>query len=425
MKVFYCIFILNVFFISTAFSQVNLSDGLVGCYPFSGNANDLSDKKNDGTVSGARLTTDRFGNPNSAYAFNGSEDYIEISPADLQKNLFSYSLWVYPEKLPVNDQAFFMISVGSATGDQDILIGNNYTGVLTGISNGSYIGYDYNVRCMTGSLPTLNQWYHIAMVKDQDFYHFYINGKLICSSPVNGADAYYGIGQVKAVIGARFNYGQHINAVIDDIHLYDRAINPEEVQALYKGSNAPLVGTVTIAPQKIESCSGNMVTLVATASPEVESFEWKVDGNVRSDVSGSEFVYELPAKGIDYRSTISVQTSYSASCFERTLPATDEITILIRNCDSAVPDTTLHVPTAFTPNRDGKNDQWEFYNLNAFPGLKIDVFSRWGEVIFHSENYTVPWHGSYKGKTVSPGTYPYQISYEGNIIKHGTVTVIH
>jgi gliding motility-associated-like protein len=168
-----------------------------------------------------------------------------------------------------------------------------------------------------------------------------------------------------------------------------------------------------------------MVALVATASPEAESFEWKVDGNVRSDVSGNEFVYELPAKVIDYRSTISVQTSYPTSCFERTLPATDEITILIRNCDSAVPDTTLHVPTAFTPNRDGKNDQWEFYNLSAFPGLKIDVFSRWGEVIFHSENYTVPWDGSYKGKTVSPGTYPYQISYEGNLIKQGTVTVIH
>ena len=49
----------------------DLKDGLVAYYPFNGNANDESGNGNNGTVNGATLTTDRFGNTNKAYSFNG------------------------------------------------------------------------------------------------------------------------------------------------------------------------------------------------------------------------------------------------------------------------------------------------------------------------------------------------------------------
>jgi len=55
-------------------AQVNLQDGLVAFYPFNGNANDESGNLNNGTVNGATLTTDRFGNGNSAYNFNGIDE---------------------------------------------------------------------------------------------------------------------------------------------------------------------------------------------------------------------------------------------------------------------------------------------------------------------------------------------------------------
>ena len=47
------------------------TDGLVGWWPFNGNANDESGNGNNGTVNGASLTTDRNGSLNSAYSFNG------------------------------------------------------------------------------------------------------------------------------------------------------------------------------------------------------------------------------------------------------------------------------------------------------------------------------------------------------------------
>jgi hypothetical protein len=57
----------------------SLQNGLVGYWPFCGNANDASGNNNNGTVNGATLTSDRFGNANSAYSFNGFSDFLLIN----------------------------------------------------------------------------------------------------------------------------------------------------------------------------------------------------------------------------------------------------------------------------------------------------------------------------------------------------------
>ena len=61
----------------------SLSEGLVAYYPFNGNANDESGNENNGAVRGANLAEDRFENVNSAYSFDGIDDYIEISDNDI------------------------------------------------------------------------------------------------------------------------------------------------------------------------------------------------------------------------------------------------------------------------------------------------------------------------------------------------------
>ena len=75
-----------------------LNDGLVAYYPFNGNANDVTSNANNGVVYGATLTSDRFGNPNSAYHFNGTSDYImvEDSPS-LRPQEVTVAAWANPE----------------------------------------------------------------------------------------------------------------------------------------------------------------------------------------------------------------------------------------------------------------------------------------------------------------------------------------
>ncbi len=72
--------------------------GLVAYYPFNGNANDVSGNGYNGTVNGATLTTDRFGNPNSAYNFNGNFQSILTNIVQTNINAYSVSVWFIPFK---------------------------------------------------------------------------------------------------------------------------------------------------------------------------------------------------------------------------------------------------------------------------------------------------------------------------------------
>ena len=64
------------------------TNGLVGYWPFSGNANDVSTNGNNGTNNGAILTADRFGNVNSAYDFDGNS-YISFTNSNSIVNCLS------------------------------------------------------------------------------------------------------------------------------------------------------------------------------------------------------------------------------------------------------------------------------------------------------------------------------------------------
>lgn len=70
-----------VLHLSYAFSQVPSyvpTDSLIGWWPFNGNANDESGNGNNGTVNGAIITIDRFGNANKSFSFNNANNWIEI-----------------------------------------------------------------------------------------------------------------------------------------------------------------------------------------------------------------------------------------------------------------------------------------------------------------------------------------------------------
>jgi hypothetical protein len=73
------------------------TNGLVGWWPFNGNANDESGNGNHGTVNGATLAADRFGNAGKAYSFDGVDDFVQISNNPLLEpsNSISISAWVF------------------------------------------------------------------------------------------------------------------------------------------------------------------------------------------------------------------------------------------------------------------------------------------------------------------------------------------
>lgn len=84
----------------------------------------------------------------------------------------------------------------------------------------------------------------------------------------------------------------------------------------------------------------------------------------------------------------------------------------------------LFIANALTPNGDGSNDEWIIGGLEFFPNAKVQVFNRWGQVVFESTGYPAPWNGRYKGELLPVADYYYVIDYSKEFAPiTGTVTI--
>jgi gliding motility-associated-like protein len=85
----------------------------------------------------------------------------------------------------------------------------------------------------------------------------------------------------------------------------------------------------------------------------------------------------------------------------------------------------IFVPTAFTPNNDGKNDSWRIPFLDPLFGAAVNVYNRYGRLVYRTEGAIVEWDGTYKRLPQPAGTYVYYIHFkEGYKDMKGTVTLI-
>jgi len=245
--------------IDSLYHEGGWNPSLVAYYPFNGDADDESGNGNNGTVVGATPTTDRFGNENSAYSFDGVDDYIYIpSEGDLSFDASSQSYTVslffsvdsfgnvlnhdlrliFDREVGTNSWVSYGISViARPTGDL-------YKHIATDMWNGGYTGYSFRSTDPIG----LNQWYHVAVVvKAGLIYELYLNGQL------NNSMSLVGITNTKGNTGgitigaAHFAEGLHLhNGSIDEICIYNRALTESEIDSLYHLGGWQLYETGTV-----------------------------------------------------------------------------------------------------------------------------------------------------------------------------------
>jgi len=85
------------------------------------------------------------------------------------------------------------------------------------------------------------------------------------------------------------------------------------------------------------------------------------------------------------------------------------------------------LPTAFTPNNDGYNDCFGIKKWGYVTDLDFSVYNRWGNIIFHTNNSSNCWDGTYNGVQQPTGAYVYQIRAKticGNVYRKGTIVLI-
>lgn len=213
---------------------------LISCYNFSGNALD-GKSSNHGNVIGASLTTDRFGNANSAYNFNGVNNYISLPDNVFGVPEYTYSAWVNSNNLLAFSQ--IILSIGNIGADQVLALSNiNQT---NGGQIWNFFSYIYLAALPTPfiQIPTsnvINEWHHVVAIRTLNELKLFIDGSLVGTTSSTGLPPVYAT-PIKATIGARSrNDIQFFSGKIDDVKIYDGAIKEEEVAYLYNeesGSN--------------------------------------------------------------------------------------------------------------------------------------------------------------------------------------------
>ncbi|MFL5773287.1 MAG: PKD domain-containing protein, partial [Flavisolibacter sp.] len=83
------------------------------------------------------------------------------------------------------------------------------------------------------------------------------------------------------------------------------------------------------------------------------------------------------------------------------------------------------VPNSFSPNGDGINDTWKIPNLADYPGCNVEVYNRYGQMVYKSFGYSNPWDGKYNGSVLPFGTYYYIITLKNGFTPvTGSVTIV-
>ena len=210
----------------------SLTNGLVGYWPFCGNANDDSGNGNNGTVNGATLSTDRFGNSNSAYDFDGNSFISVSSTTELcLQNQFTISLWARR-----NNSTFMgLISKGRVNGGEGVSyhISGLESGAAVGINNDNGGCSSCNIATTPYLSNNFSSWNHYVGIWDGIRLKLYENGIMV--SDVNGV-----LGDGNALLNTNFpllfgrwSLSNYLNGQLDDIGIWNRALTQQEITQLF------------------------------------------------------------------------------------------------------------------------------------------------------------------------------------------------
>jgi hypothetical protein len=212
--------------------------GLVAYYPFNGNANDASGNGHNGTVYGATLTQDRFGKANSAYYFNGVDNYIDCgNPDDFNFGAnqdFTIACWIQSTMTP----SWYPMIISKEIGAVGSRIGFNIF-----LSNDAKMMFEvYNPTQGAIGSVTGNDggWHHIVGVRRGSTQEIYIDGtfNVSCVLPSLSISNSTSLSIGKHTTNNTFN---RFKGSIDEVRIYKGALSASEIQALYHAGEKPAV----------------------------------------------------------------------------------------------------------------------------------------------------------------------------------------
>ena len=205
-------------------------DGLVAYYPFNGNADDESANGNHGTVNDATPITDRLGNTNSAYSFDGVNDYIRVPDNDALDITLNFSVSFFIKTITSRTGYFLTKHKASTDWDGSWFLELQPSNIIM------FESTPYSDYSVVSGPTTLSSWSHVVFAFDHttDVWTSYVDGVLTAT----GTRAFMIKNtSLDLIIGAHMNSSGNVynffQGNLDDLRIYNRALTEAEVQALY------------------------------------------------------------------------------------------------------------------------------------------------------------------------------------------------
>ncbi|MFV5696887.1 LamG-like jellyroll fold domain-containing protein [Flavobacterium sp. ZT3R17] len=226
--------------LSTYAQNTNIStyvptNGLLAYYPFTGNANDVSENGYNGTVTGATLTTDRFGNADKAYSFDAVSSYIDAVIATIPQNNTPRTIsgWFKTNTPNSNENLKACIfNYGSLSKAQRFALSIYSKGYLQTENGPDFSNDDFYVNNFN---YLSNDWYFFALTYDGTNVSLFVNGNYVSGKTVslNTINKTFRIG--KRIAGDTYN--EYFKGSIDDIGIWNRVLTQEEITGLYSSND--------------------------------------------------------------------------------------------------------------------------------------------------------------------------------------------
>ncbi|MBU0764403.1 MAG: T9SS type A sorting domain-containing protein [Bacteroidetes bacterium] len=226
------------------------SQNVAARYNFSGNAMDIGGGGYDGIVHSATLTTDRFGNPDCAYLFDGINDYIEIlywTPFNFGLNDFAVSVWIKTTNSTVHGM---ILQKGSTHAYQAPQFWIRCPDPFHNMSL-AFLTSNANPPSPYAATDTINiadgSWHHVVAQRNEKELELYYDCHLVATNEDTYRDVSDTIG---IIIGAQHPHPDNSSihnffiGCIDDITIYDAALNYSEIQVLCNDYAMSAVGPV-------------------------------------------------------------------------------------------------------------------------------------------------------------------------------------
>ncbi len=330
-------------------------------------------------------------NSNALY-FDGTPDTIIMDQAikDLFVNDFSISFYLWMDN--TNDITSIMSVQGDCSSARDSAFFIRYfpatNEVVVNLSKN--FGEIIELR---GELPEDNCWNHILFTREGQVYSLYLNGIFVerftfFDEVVLGQDFPFWLG-VSPCTGVN---EQFLGGRIDELKFFNLALKSEtELLSVQEFPDRILSSDTTI----FEGSS----YMLRTSPSCADNVSWN-PVNMLSD-PGSPTPIVSP----------ETTTIYTISFDHGTCISRDRITISVIS-DEEIQCGNILLPSAFTPNNDGVNEEYGISNAFIIEDLKrFEIFNRWGAKLYETTDKQASWNGIYDGQMMTPGVYVYKISY--------------